>query len=62
MLKFRRHVEQTVAIQVHFGRGFGGKAPSRWTILAISGKKITTLTSFESHFERFQGHWIEQRC
>ena len=43
MLKFGRHVEQTDAIQVHYGRGSEGKAPSRW---AISGKKITTLTSF----------------
>ena len=46
MLKFGRHVEQTDAIQVHYGRGSDGKAPSRWAIFAISGKKITTLTSF----------------
>ena len=39
MLKFGRHVEQTDAIQVHYGRGSGGKAPSRWAIFAISGKK-----------------------
>ena len=39
MLKFGRHVEQTNAIQVHYGRGSGGKAPSRLAIFAISGKK-----------------------
>ena len=39
MLKFRRHVEQTDAIQVYYGWGSGGKAPSRWTIFANSGKK-----------------------
>ena len=39
MLKFGRHVEQTDAIQVHYGRGSEGKAPSRWAIFAISGKK-----------------------
>ena len=60
MLKFERHVEQTDAVQVHYGRGSGGKAPSRLAIFAISGKncqtnrsRITTLTSFESHFECF---------
>ena len=46
MLKFGWHVEQTDAIQVHYGQGSEGKAPSRWAIFAISGKKITTLTSF----------------
>ena len=39
MLIFGRHVEQTDAIQVYYGRGSGGKAPSRWAIFAISGKK-----------------------
>ena len=39
MLKFGRHVEQTDAIQVYYGQGSGGKAPSRWAIFAISGKK-----------------------
>ena len=27
MLKFERHVEQTDAIQVHYGRGLGAKPP-----------------------------------
>ena len=40
MLKFGRHVEQNDAIQVYYGRGSGGEAPSRWAIFAISGKKI----------------------
>ena len=39
MLKFGRHVEQTDAIQVYYGRGSGGKAQSRWAIFAICGKK-----------------------
>ena len=39
ILQFGRHVEQTDAIQVYHGRGSGGKAPSRWAIFAISGKK-----------------------
>ena len=39
MLKFGRHVEQTDAIQVDYGRGSGGKAPNRWAIFVISGKK-----------------------
>ena len=39
MLQFGRHVEQTDAIQVYYGRGSGGKAPSRWAIFAIFGKK-----------------------
>ena len=38
ILQFGRHVEQTDAIQVYQGRGSGGKASSRWTIFAISGK------------------------
>ena len=46
MLQFGRHVEQTNAIQVYYGKGSGGKAPSRWKIFAIV-KKITTLTSLE---------------
>ena len=54
MLRFGRHVEQTDAIQMYYGRGFGGKPPSRWKIFAISGIKITTLTSFGSDFERFK--------
>ena len=39
ILQFGRHVEQTDAIQVYDGRGSWGKAPSRWAIFAISGKK-----------------------
>ena len=39
ILQFGRHVEQTDAIQVYHGRGSGGKAPSRWAIFAIFGKK-----------------------
>ena len=38
MLQFGRHVEQTDAIQVYYGRGSGGKAPSHRVIFAISGK------------------------
>ena len=40
MLQFWQHVEQTDVIQVYYGRGFGGKAPSHWAIFAISGKKL----------------------
>ena len=39
MLWFRRHVEQTDAIQEPYKRGFGGKAPSCWAMFAISLKK-----------------------
>ena len=61
MLKFGRHVEKMMQFKWCYGQGSGGKAPGRWAIFAISGKKITTLTLLESHFERFKGHWIEQR-
>ena len=53
MLQFGRHFEQSDAIQVYYGWGSGGKAPSRWAIFAISEKKIITLTSFGSHLKRF---------
>ena len=52
MLKFGRQVEQTDAIQVHYGRGSGSNPQSLGNFRNF-WKKITTLTSFESHFERF---------
>ena len=39
MLQFVRHVKQTDAIEVSYGWGSGGEAPSRWAIFAISLKK-----------------------
>ena len=36
MLQCGRHVKQTDTIQVYYGWGSGGKAPSRWAIFAIS--------------------------
>ena len=52
MLKFGRHVKQTDAIQVHYGRGSGGKPPVAGQFSQFLEKK-NTLTSFESHFKCF---------
>ena len=39
MLKFGRHVEKMMQFKWCYGQGSGGKAPGRWAIFAISGKK-----------------------
>ena len=55
MLKFGRHVEQTDTIQLYYERGPLGNFRNLL-------KAITTLTSFGSHFGRFQVLWKEQSC
>ena len=52
MLHFERHVEQTDAIQVYYGRGLRAKPPFAGRFSQFF-KNVTTLTSFRSHFERF---------
>ena len=54
MLKFWRHGEQNDAIQVYYGRvGGGGQSHQSLGNFRNFWKKIATLMSFESHFERF---------
>ena len=53
MLKFGRHVEQTMQFKCIIDGGLGAKPPSLGNF-RIFWKKITTyLTSFDSYFERF---------
>ena len=55
MLKFGWHVEQNDSIQVYYSPPVAGQS-SQFL------KKKNLFKVIESHFERFQGHWIEQRC
>ena len=59
MLRLSGMLSKLMQNQVYYGRGLAAKPPIAWQFLQFR-EKITILTSFGSHFQRFPSHWEEQ--
>ena len=53
IVQFRLRAEQTDATHAYRKGGPGGRAPSRWVIIAILRQKIAILVPFQSHSHVF---------